>query len=434
MYKRNSPEPSATHTDDNASKKRQLDTDDICSVCLETFTEENPAVKRSCRCQNIHKECMEDCKRAGLMACPTCRHLSLQTEPAVEEDDSQMPSRTFAFDFGQDDNETVEFVGIYDDDQQPILPVPIQDLQQKQQNHQNQQKEPLIQIIKCSRNNVYKITINPDNIQPTDDIDKKGKDYGLVLDKSGSMDINCKYDILKKAVGMFISRLTMYDRVFIVLLDDTATRLTPLTVMNTEGKQATLDKVNDTRPGGGTNINAALDMTLKCFKERTFQIEDTTVLFFTDGQDDKASYQKAELFKQIGALLHPMGIGSDHDSLLLTRLAEIAGGIYSYIKDEDDCERVFEAILAAQTKASDAQVTILSVSEVYLNGIKMEGPIIELGTLFKGRPHEILVSNIDNPKVQLNFNLPGKLSIFVYISCQGHTNVNNIRLFFIGYM
>lgn len=157
----------------------------------------------------------------------------------------------------------------------------------------------------------------------------EAKDVTLVLDRSGSME-GAPLAQAKTAAANIIRRLRAEDRVNVVLFDDGVESLFPMPQKVTAKvrEQATMyiGAVND---GGGTNIAGAIKEVL------ARQLEDAQpdiVMFLTDGQSDAQQALDEAKRASSRARLFTVGLGSGVERSLLSRLASLRRGRFTYIE------------------------------------------------------------------------------------------------------
>jgi len=188
-----------------------------------------------------------------------------------------------------------------------------------------------------------------------------------VVDVSGSMqveavvkDANGKSEsdgisvlgVVKHSIKTIIHCLDKNDYLSIVSYSDKAQVVTDLTKMDKKGKKTTLEKLNDLRAEGQTNLWDGLHNGLEVLrKKKTVQCskQNSAVLLFTDGLPNVvppnghlAMLEKyIEQHQELHAVVNTYGFGYSLDSKLLTELAIKGQGTYSFIPDSSFVGTIF---------------------------------------------------------------------------------------------
>lgn len=126
----------------------------------------------------------------------------------------------------------------------------------------------------------------PDNVQQ-ENKDRAPIDLICVLDISGSM-AGSKINLLIETVNFIVDTLSEKDRISVVQFNHRARRLMPLKRLTQQNQPAIFDAIENIKATGGTNIAAAMDVTLAILKQRRFQNPVTSVLLLSDGLDEGA--------------------------------------------------------------------------------------------------------------------------------------------------
>ena len=202
------------------------------------------------------------------------------------------------------------------------------------------------------------------------------KDVVFVLDRSGSMSDDGKIDQAKKALQYCVSRLGPDDRFGIV---DFATDWNALEERLVPGDEAHKAKakryIDGLDAAGGTNIEAALDQSLKLLGgPREGRVP--MILFLTDGVPTVGQTDVPSLLAKVSsanagvkARLFNFGVGSDVNTLLLDKLADGGRGARDYVAPGEDIEAKVSALYqkVARPALTDVRVEFSGVetAEVY---------------------------------------------------------------------
>jgi len=107
-------------------------------------------------------------------------------------------------------------------------------------------------------------------------------DLILTLDISGSM-AGSKLKLLIEAVKLIMNDLSPKDRLALVVFNGKAERLTKLLCLNNRNKKKLSKILNKIKASGGTNIAAAMDVSLAILKGRRYFNPVTSICLLSDG-------------------------------------------------------------------------------------------------------------------------------------------------------
>ena len=176
------------------------------------------------------------------------------------------------------------------------------------------------------------------------------KDLCFVLDTSGSM-AGAKLDQAKKALRFCLANLNPGDRFQLIRFSTEAERLFPGPAAADPANLARAEAfIAGLRPNGGTAIGEALERALegggRAGGERPY-----LVIFLTDGLPTVGETQEEPLVAGVrraagDVRIFPFGIGTDVNTHLLDRIAEITRGTGQYVGPEEDLELKVSAFYA----------------------------------------------------------------------------------------
>lgn len=207
-------------------------------------------------------------------------------------------------------------------------------------------------------------------------IDLRPLNLVLVIDHSGSMAAADKMSRVKTSLHTMIDKLRPDDFVSIVIFDDTAEVLVPA---NRIGNGIELNRAIDSiRPDGSTNIHAGLMLGYKEAK-KNFQAGATNrVILLTDGianqgvTDPKQIAADSSEYNGQGIDLSTIGVGLELNNDLLRTLATAGHGLYHFVSDEKDIEKVFvnevQSLISSTAKKVKVDVDYdpnLEVEKIY---------------------------------------------------------------------
>ena len=167
----------------------------------------------------------------------------------------------------------------------------------------------------------------------------------LVIDRSGSMSAEDKMSRVKQSLLTMVSQLRAEDFISIVVFESSAQVLLPARRIG-DGA-AVKQAINQIVPGGSTNLHSGL-MLGYSEARKNFQSDATNrVILLTDGiantgvTDPQQIVRDSLPFNQAGIDLSTIGVGLDLDKDLLSQLAKGGRGLFHFVADAQDIEKVF---------------------------------------------------------------------------------------------
>lgn len=167
----------------------------------------------------------------------------------------------------------------------------------------------------------------------------------LVIDKSGSMEAADKLSRVKTSLLNLVSQLRERDVLSIVIFDSEAEVLMPARTLR--DKESVKRLIRGIEPGSSTNIHAGLMLgyheVLKNYREGSTN----RVVLLTDGianqgvTDPDRIAQDSLRFNDRGIDLSTIGVGLDLNKDLLRHLAKSGRGLFHFVADAEDIEKVF---------------------------------------------------------------------------------------------
>lgn len=226
----------------------------------------------------------------------------------------------------------------------------------------------------------------------------------FVFDRSSSMNIDIKIGYLIKAGHLAADNLTAQDNAALITFQDEVQTLVPMhRVVNREYLHHRLDEIE---ADGYTNISAALMEGAAQLDSRLSAPGAHELLLLTDGQPTRGvtdANQLVDMVKRIhdrGITVSTIGVGKEYDETLLTRMAQVGGGRYSYVSQPDQIPSAIRnelgSMLAPAGQNAKLQLELpagLTVDQVY----GREEPItpgkveIALGDLTTGVDRTLLI-------------------------------------------
>jgi Ca-activated chloride channel family protein len=160
----------------------------------------------------------------------------------------------------------------------------------------------------------------------------------LVLDRSGSMDGERKFDLAREAVEGALALLRPEDRFTLVVYDDVADVLVDATVATPEARRLALARLREVGPRGSTNLHAGWTAGAARLGHRIEEHAVARVLLLTDGlanQGITARHALADVaadLRRRGITTSTFGVGADFDELLLRDIAHEGGGNFYFVE------------------------------------------------------------------------------------------------------
>jgi Ca-activated chloride channel family protein len=167
-----------------------------------------------------------------------------------------------------------------------------------------------------------------------------------VMDKSGSMS-GSKLKFAKRAVRKLVKHLNKPDKLHFVAYDSHSTVV--FEDGDLDDKEALTDQIRNINAGSCTNLWAGVESAASCLQPRDGQHEESTVkriFLFSDGLVNEGRHNHAEILEGVAGLVDrgltvsTFGIGSDFDELLMTKIAKVGKGDYSFLRDAESIPKL----------------------------------------------------------------------------------------------
>ena len=206
--------------------------------------------------------------------------------------------------------------------------------------------------------------------------DLRPLNLALVIDKSGSMAESDKMSRVKESLRTLVSKLRPDDIVSIVVFDTEAEVLFPASRI---GDGYALRRAIDCiEPEGSTNLHGGLMLGYKEALKNFRKDSTNRVILLTDGianvgtiDPNKIAAESSE-FNGQGLDLSTIGVGIDLNNDLLRTLAKSGRGLYHFVSDYQDIEKVFvnevQSLISQVAKKVEVSVDYdpnLQVEKVY---------------------------------------------------------------------
>lgn len=167
----------------------------------------------------------------------------------------------------------------------------------------------------------------------------------LVIDKSGSMSAADKMSRVKTSLLNMVPKLRPTDTLSIILFDSQAQVLLP--AQKVGDSRQIQDLIRGIQPGSSTNIHAGLMLGYKEAQKNYRKDSTNRVILLTDGianqgvTDPKEIASESQGFNDRGIDLSTIGVGLDLNRDLLQDLAKSGRGLFHFVADSEDIEKVF---------------------------------------------------------------------------------------------
>jgi Ca-activated chloride channel family protein len=160
----------------------------------------------------------------------------------------------------------------------------------------------------------------------------------LVLDRSGSMGGERKFDLARHAVEQALRMLHHEDRFTLVVYDDEVDVLLPLAAATGEAKSLARARLNEVAPRGSTDLRAGWMAGASQLAALLAPDAVSRTLLLTDGlanhgvTDHSALVATAAALRRQGVATSTFGVGADFDERLLRDVAHEGGGTFYFVE------------------------------------------------------------------------------------------------------
>lgn len=174
----------------------------------------------------------------------------------------------------------------------------------------------------------------------------------LVVDRSGSMDLQSRLGLVKTSLGLLAENLRPDDSVAVVGYDDrVSTVLAPTEVRETEQIVAAIDELT---PRGSTDVESGLVRGYELAREAYREDAVNVVVLASDGVANVGATGPDAILERIasegkdGIHLVTVGFGmGNYNDHLMEQLADRGDGFYAYVDTVDEARRLFVDDLAS---------------------------------------------------------------------------------------
>ena len=191
----------------------------------------------------------------------------------------------------------------------------------------------------------------------------------LLVDTSGSMEIDNRLGSVKNSVNYLLNFLTPADRISVVTFNNSATNVIVNQAITPENRMVLMHHISNIRASGSTNLSAGL-LNIRNILQGTVDGMKTGLVILTDGYANMGMTSQEQLSRiiqdmklQYSALsVNTIGYGLSHNGDLLQGLALQGGGAYNIVHSEEHVATVFGSILGGLVScvAQNVEITIPS--------------------------------------------------------------------------
>ncbi len=187
----------------------------------------------------------------------------------------------------------------------------------------------------------------------------------FVIDVSGSMDMENRLHLAKRALHLLVDELRPTDEVAVVVYGTTAHIVLPMTaVAERDEIHAAIDSV---WPEGSTNAEAGLRLAYKHAAKYFNEDAINRIVLVSDGVANVGTTEAGGILDEIekyadkGIYLTTVGMGmGNYNDTLMEQLADKGDGSYAYVDDMTEARRIFVHELTGTllTIAKDAKIQV----------------------------------------------------------------------------
>jgi Ca-activated chloride channel family protein len=231
---------------------------------------------------------------------------------------------------------------------------------------------------------------------------------GIVLDRSGSMAHERKFELAREAVQQSLRMLRSEDRFALVVYDSEIDVLMESTRATPDMQRRALDALRDVGPRGSTNLGGGWLSGCEQIAEFLYDDRVSRCLLLTDGLANQGITDRDELARHAGELRQrgvstsTFGVGVQFDERLLRDMAHEGGGNFYFIEGASEIPAMItgelgEALEVTLRNASLVVTLPPGATAETLNRFRQTRVgepnelLIELGDLVSGQELEVVV-------------------------------------------
>ena len=197
------------------------------------------------------------------------------------------------------------------------------------------------------------------------DENRKGAVLTFVIDVSGSMDMENRLELVKRALTLLVEQLRPGDEVAIVVYGSRARAILPHTGI--ERREEILEAIRSLKPEGATNAEEGLKLGYSLALRNAKVNAINRVILCSDGVANAGETGADGILGKIrshveeGITLTTVGFGmGNYNDILMEQLANNGNGSYAYVDTLSQAKRIFVENLTGtlQLIAKDAKVQV----------------------------------------------------------------------------
>jgi len=209
---------------------------------------------------------------------------------------------------------------------------------------------------------LLKIAVKARELHP---LERKDAVLTFAIDTSGSMNLENRLALVRQALETLVRALEPGDRVGIVAFGAHPYLVLPHTPARE--RQRILGAIRSLAPGGGTNVEAGLDLAYRIADEVMQKTAVNRVVLCSDGvanvgpSGPEEVLQKVKVYARRGIYLSSVGFGmGKYNDEMLETLARNGNGNYAYVDGIDAAAEIFQTHLPStlQVLAADAKIQV----------------------------------------------------------------------------
>ncbi len=195
--------------------------------------------------------------------------------------------------------------------------------------------------------------------------DRKDATLTFVIDVSGSMEMENRLELVKKALTLLVDQLRSTDKVGIVVYGSRGRLVLPHTGI--EQRSKILAAINSLQPDGSTNAEEGLRIGYDLAWRNAGVNHINRVILCSDGVANVGNTGPNAILKEIrtyvdkGITLSTVGFGmGNYNDVLMEQLANTGDGNYAYVDTLSEAKRIFVENLTGtlQLIAKDAKIQV----------------------------------------------------------------------------
>jgi len=196
-------------------------------------------------------------------------------------------------------------------------------------------------------------------------VERKTANVVFCIDVSGSMDIENRLGLVKKALRLLVNQLNESDKVGIVVYGTTARVV--LEPTSAHAKAAILEAIDRLAAEGSTNAQAGLEEAYKMAARHLRKGGTNRIILCSDGVANNGITGADAIFERVkrhadeGITITTVGFGmGNYNDVLMERLAHVGNGNYAYVDRLEAARKIFVDQLSGTLEviAKDAKIQL----------------------------------------------------------------------------